>query len=254
MTTIPLKKHGETTVVVFNDVHIPEHDRKAFNLLLATIREVQPDIVICLGDFLDCYTISRFEKDPARKYRLNHEILMARIMLGEVADATNDCQLIFHEGNHEDRLRKYVWGRCPDLQCLPELSWDALLHLSENGWEYIPYETPFKIGNLWYHHGNVIRQKSGYTARALMDKVGGNAICGHTHRLAHIHSTTWTDHLQAWENGCLCKLKASYIIGIPDWQQGFSIVTYTKGGQRFTVDQLHIHKGKVWLGGAVFSG
>lgn len=254
MITIPLNQYRETKVVVFNDVHIPEHDRRAFNLLLATIEKVQPDIVVCLGDFLDCYTISKFQKDPARKFRLSHEIALARTMLNEVANTASSSKLIFHGGNHEDRLRKYVWGRCPDLQCLPELSWDSLLRLSQYGWEYMPYETPFKIGNLWYHHGDVIRQKSGYTARALMDKVGGNAICGHTHRLSHIHHTTWTDHHQAWENGCLCKLKANYITGVPDWQQGFSIVTYAKGGQRFKVDQLHIHKGKCWLNGEVFSG
>ncbi len=254
MVTIPLNAHRETVEVIFNDVHVPEHDRKAFNLLLAVIRKVEPDIVTCLGDMLDCYTISRFEKDPARKFRLSHEIAQARTMLEEVVQASPTSKFIFHGGNHEDRLRKYVWRRCPDLECLPELSWPVLLHLDPTGWTYLPYETPFKIGPLWHHHGDVIRQKSGYTARALMEKVGGNAICGHTHRLSHIHRTTWSDHHQAWENGCLCKLKANYMTGTPDWQQGFCIVTYAQGGQRFKVEQLHIHKGKCWLQGEVFCG
>ncbi len=252
-TTFPLNRWGETVEVIFNDVHVPEHDRKAFNLLLEVIKSVEPHIVTCLGDMIDCYTISRFQKDPTRKYRLSHEITQARNMLGEVkAIVPAGCRLIFHGGNHEDRLRKYVWGRCPDLACLPELSWDSLLHLTKTGWDYLPYETPFKIGQLWHHHGDVIRQKSGYTARALMEKVGGNAICGHTHRLAHIHRTTWSDHHEAWENGCLCKLQAEYMTGTPDWQQGFSVITYR--GNRFKVEQLHIHKGKCWLNGEVFSG
>ena len=254
MVSIPLHRHSSTIEIVFNDVHVPEHDRKAWNLLLAVIRNVQPDIVTCLGDMLDCYTISKFQQDPARKYRLSHEIAIARTMLAEVEGAAPHSQLIFHGGNHEDRLRKYVWGCCPNLASLPELSWPILLHLDPERWTYIPYETPFKIGPLWHHHGDIIRQKSGYTAHALMEKVGGNAICGHTHRLAHIHRTTWTGHCGAWENGCLCKLKANYVTGTPDWQQGFSIVTYAKSRQRFRVEQLHIHKGKVWFNGEVFCG
>ena len=253
MKTIPLNKKGKTVEVIFNDVHVPEHDRKAFNLLLDAIWRIEPDIVTCLGDMLDAYTISHFQKDPERKFRLSHEITIARKMLAEVADAAPKARLIFHGGNHEDRLRKYIWCRCPDLTCLPELSWPTLLHLDPKHWEYIPYETPFKIGPLWHHHGDVIRQKSGYTARALMEKVGGNVVLGHTHRLAHIHRTTWSSHCQAWENGCLCNLKAEYMVGTPDWQQGFCIVTYTKGGQRFKVEQLHIHKGKCWLNGEIFS-
>ncbi len=254
MLTLPLPQGRESTEIIFNDVHVPEHDRKAWNLLLAVIERVAPNIVTCLGDMLDCYTISRFEKDPMRKHRLSHEIAQAGRMLAEVQEAAPSyAQLIFHGGNHEDRLRKYVWGRCPDLACLPELSWPALLHLNKDRWTYIPYETPFKIGPLWHHHGDVIRQKAGYTARALMEKVGGNVILGHTHRLAHIHRTTWTDHAEAWENGCLCNLQANYMSGTPDWQQGFCVVTYAKGGQRFKVEQIHIFKGKCWLNGEIFS-
>ena len=242
------------TEIIFNDLHVPNHDRRALNILLKVIHEVRPDIVTCLGDLVDCYTISRFNKDPNRKLTLGHEIIMARNILHEIAETTFQVaedyktRLIFHGGNHEDRLRKYVWGRCPDLASLPELSWPTLLHLSRDGWEYVPYETPFKIGGLWHHHGDVIRQRSGYTARALLDKIGDNAICGHTHRLAHIHRTTWSSHIQGWENGCLCKLKADYITGTPDWQQGFSIVEY--GARKsFKVQQVHIHKGKAWVNG-----
>ena len=235
--------------IIFNDIHVPNHDRRAINMLCEVIRKVKPDIITCLGDLVDCYTISRFEKDPRRKLTLGHEIVTARNILKEIAGAApKNIRLIFHGGNHEDRLRKYVWGKCPDLACLPELSWPTLLHLSTSGWKYIPYETPFRIGGLWHHHGDVIRTRSGYTARALIDKVGGSAVCGHTHRLAHIHRTTWTSHMEGWENGCLCKLKANYILGRPDWQQGFCIVTYKKQGQ-FKVQQIHIHKGKCWLNG-----
>ncbi len=240
--------------VIFNDVHVPNHDVRALKLLRDVIRKVRPNIVTCLGDLVDSYTISRFNKDPNRKLTLGHEIGQARKILDEVAEAApKKCRLIFHGGNHEDRLRKYVWGRCPDLACLSELSWPTLLHLSNHGWEYLPYETPFKIGGLWHHHGDVIRQRSGYTARALIDKVGGSVICGHTHSLAHIHRTTWTAHVEGWENGCLCKLKADYITGVPDWQQGFSVVTYGKRGQ-FKVQQIHIHGRKCWVNGEEFHG
>ena len=239
--------------VVFNDLHVPDHDKRAVGLLKDVIYKVKPNLITCLGDLVDCYTISRFDKDPNRKLKLGHEIVMARNLLHEIAAvAPKKCRKIFHGGNHEDRLRKYVWGRCPDLACLPELSWPTLLHLSTDGWEYAPYETPFKIGRLWHHHGDVIRQRSGYTARALIDKIGGSVICGHTHRLAHVHRTTWTTHTQGWENGCLCHLKAGYVTGVPDWQQGFSVIRYHKTG--FKVEQLHVYKGKCWLNGEVFRG
>lgn len=238
--------------VVVSDIHVPYHDRRALNLTLDIIEKLRPNIVHVLGDLLDCYQSSRFLTDPTkRKASLAYELRLARGILDEIRQASpRGATLEVYGGNHEDRLRKAKWGKVPELADLPELTWPHLLQL-RSGEKWHPYSEVVRRGKLWLHHGDVIRKHSGYTARALMVKTGGNVLCGHTHRLAHVYKTTWHGTFQGWENGCLCKLKPEYIIGPPDWQQGFSIIHFRNRGN-FNVEQIHIHKGRAWRGTAEY--
>ena len=74
-----------TRTVVFTDTHAGFHDQQALEVVYGVIKDVKPHRVIHLGDLVDCYTISKYEKDPNRLTKLQDEIDMARVILHQVA-------------------------------------------------------------------------------------------------------------------------------------------------------------------------
>ena len=67
----------ETTLIV-PDCHAPYHDLDAWELMLEAGRRVRPDAVVVMGDLIDCYSVSRHSKDPARATQLDGEVNIAR--------------------------------------------------------------------------------------------------------------------------------------------------------------------------------
>lgn len=247
-----MAKHlnGHVRVVV-NDFQVPFEDKIAFRLLLKALRLIKPDGLDILGDFMDCYCLpKKFVKNPERKLLLRDELEVGERLLRRVVRAAGpqcgDCR--FSDGNHEDRLRRFLWDSAPQLTGVRGLNLPDLLSLKELGFRHYTYLQPYRIGQLWFHHGKIVRKNSGATALAHMQEVGGNIIVGHCHRMAHVCRTTWSHTIHGWENGCMCRLDPEYIHGPPDWQQGFSIVRYGRG-RTFGVEQVPIRRGRMWIDG-----
>ena len=61
-------------VVVFPDVHYPNHDEKAFKCALNVIKEIKPTGFLLLGDFVDGTSVSHWQwskkKRPPLEYQL----------------------------------------------------------------------------------------------------------------------------------------------------------------------------------------
>jgi hypothetical protein len=132
------------------------------------------------------------------------------------------------------------------------------MDLEEIGWEFVPYVgqgTRMKknspVPPVLTKHGNVIRKWSGYSARGEYEKHGTSGISGHVHRMGlFYHRDDRGPHV--WiENGCLCKIDPEYAEH-PDWQQGFSVITYTEDGEYFGVEPVAIHEGKAIFRGRVY--
>lgn len=236
--------------VVVNDFQVPFHDPTAFKLVLKALRLIRPHGLDVLGDFMDCYSLSRFSKDPERKLLFRDELRIGRRMLGEmVLAAGRRCaDRRFSDGNHEDRLRRYLWNNAPQLSGVEGLNVSDLLGLGKLRFRHYTYLAPYRIGQLWFHHGKLVRKHSGATAMAHALEVGANVIVGHSHRLAHVCKTTWSHTIHGWENGCLCKLNPEYVHGPPDWQQGFAIIRFGRG-RTFGVEQVQIRRGHMWIDG-----
>ena len=233
---------------VLGCIHVPYHDKGATRAVLAALRRQKPDVIHLLGDVADCYTISMYNKDPARKFLLVDEARQVTTFLDRARDAAPGARFEFYEGNHEDRLRRYIWAKCPELAKLPGLDTRGIYGLTERNIGFHDYRSPVRIGQLWLHHGEAIRKYAGWTARAAMLKTGGNVMVAHSHRQGYAPQTTWEHTLQGWEIGCLCRLDPEYIIGRPDWQQGFALLRLGREAQ-FGVDLVRAVRGKCWIGG-----
>lgn len=232
--------------LVLSDQHIPYQDRGVESLTLDFIREHKPDAIHLLGDVLDFYTLSRFDKDPARSGQLQDDLDQGCDYINRIRRHTR-APLIWSEGNHENRLRRYLWGTAPALAGLRSLRFEDLLRLAEFKINWAPAMKPYKVGKLLFTHGELVRKWSGMTAKGHYEKYGCSVIHGHTHRLGSFYHSTYENSHGAWENGCLCELSPEYMVS-PDWQNGWSVVWFY--GDYFHVEQVCVSGGQyVYHGG-----
>lgn len=238
------------TMAVLNDTHNPYQDQRVLREVELFLGELQPDLVIYAGDMCDFYQLSKFNKDPKRADGLQTDLNSTVALFKRQRELMPNARMILESGNHEDRLRRFLWGNSAALASLKDLKIDELYKLNDNGVEYVDYEEGVLINKiLMVTHADIIRAHSAYTAKGMSDKHGGSGIHGHSHRLGSYYKRNRFGVYGWWENGCLCTLNPDWIQN-PNWQQGFSLVHFTK--DRFWVEQIQIINRKFMYGGTVW--
>src|SRR3990167_8147599 len=152
---IPLKVkpvgNGEFENSVFlPDTHIPFHDPESLKNVYQFIKDFQPNHIFILGDWVDFKDLSKFDKEPEERFHLQKDLDLASNYLADLRDIAPESHIVFMEGNHEDRLRKWIW-RNPDIAGLRTLDVSELLGLDELGIEHYEY------GELYNHHGFIVK-------------------------------------------------------------------------------------------------
>ena len=125
------------TAIIWQDFHYPYQDQRIIREAELFAQEFQPDMILYPGDIIDCYLLSKFNKDPARADHLQQEFDMAANMFKRQRAMCPNARMIFEPGNHEDRLRRYLWSQAPALASLRCLKIDELMGLRENEVESI---------------------------------------------------------------------------------------------------------------------
>lgn len=214
----------ETKAIVMGDMHCPFHDMTAIDAVLYYIRKTRPDVVVLNGDILDCYKASRFMVDPKSRSLLE-EIEIGRGLLGHIDKLLPaSCKLVWMDGNHEMRLKKYVWSRAPELDGL--LTVPKLMEFKGMDIEYHEYGDIYQIGDVIIKHGNRYSSISGgYSVKKEMDAESSSIVMGHTHNLALIYRTYRGREAFGVETGHLSDVsQIDYLQdkgGTANWQQGF---------------------------------
>lgn len=245
-------------VIFVSDTHAPFEDQTAIDIACQIIADEQPDILVHLGDLVDFYSISKYEKDPTRRILLQDELEAAARVLGKFDQSVSkSARKIFVPGNHEERLSKYIKHNAPALAGVPHLQLNNLLGLENLGWEYIEHDLEL-FPEFLIKHGDLVRQNSGYSARGEIDRSWMSGISGHTHRLALYTYTPKLRHLRTqqpafWvENGCLCTLDPEWMADSPNWQQGFTILHFYD--HEIIPEFVHIVFGKAIHRGKLYKG
>ena len=233
-----------------SDAHCPFHDRISIELVFDFAYDWQPHYVWVPGDWLDFYQISSFDKDPKRINDLQRDIDTGHDMLQVLKGATASAEeWHFLEGNHERRLQRFLWKH-PEIASLRCLELEELLGLNDLGYIYHSQDEDVLINDrLYVTHGDVIRTHSGWTARAHYDKLGGNGVCAHAHRMGFYIVSKRGDTEGWWENPCLCDLNPEYVKS-PNWQQGFTLARFI--GDRFFIEQVPIIKHQFVVEGKLY--
>ena len=223
------------TALVYGDTHIPFHDPAALGVVRGIAEYAKPDILLHVGDLVDCWQISRFDKDPTRRDSLQENIDQAREHLATMAMTVPNARRVLLEGNHEHRLTKTIWGLDGAARELPRLrlfqqsmTWPTLLDLGAIGWEWVPERDQSKtsvLPKIIAKHGTVVRKWSAFTAKGEWEKYGASGVSGHTHRLGHFLHRDHNGTASWIETGCTCLLDPPYGTDF-DWAQGCVVVTW----------------------------
>ncbi len=167
-------------ILLISDVHVPYHDKKAFDLVIKVGKALKVDRVVVGGDFIDNYSVSSHDKDPNRALKLDVEVKEAIKELKRIKEIGAHTN-VFLGGNHESRLERYLMQKAPELFNI--ISTEKILQLKELGFEYVPYKKIHEIGKLAITHD---LGKAGRTAHLkALDDYQGNIAIFHTHRLGY---------------------------------------------------------------------
>lgn len=242
----PYQIHGPAKALLLADVHCPYHDDVALRAALWEGLDAGCDTVVLLGDIIDFYSVSRWEKDPEQR-DVKAEVAATRQLLGTIRDAFPDARIVFKKGNHDERLERYLSVKAPELLNVPEFQVEHLLQLGDLGIDVVGDARPVRLGKLNALHGHEYTSISSAVnaARGLYLKARGHALCGHVHATSQ-HSDPDIDGktTTCFTIGCLCDLRPRYL-PFNRWGHGCAIVD-VDSKDAFSVSNKRIIDGKCW--------
>jgi hypothetical protein len=146
------------------------------------MRGFEPTTVVSMGDFIDCFSVSKYSKSPTRALGLDEEVASANAVLDEIDRIAPKSRRIYIAGNHEDRLQRYLQDKAPELFAFIDIP--KLLRLESRGWEYVPYKECIRLGKLNLTHD--VGSAGRYNAYRALDTFQAPVVTGHTHRLSYV--------------------------------------------------------------------
>ncbi len=168
-------------ILFIPDSHHPFSCESAYSLMISASKYFKPDHVIILGDFADFYSVSSHSKDPNRVNHLEEEVQYVIGKLKEIKSlgAKNN---VFVEGNHENRLTRYLSDKAPEL--FNSVSVDKILQLKQLGFKFIPYKDSYKIGKINITHD--VGSAGSSAVKKALDTFQHSIIIGHIHRIIYM--------------------------------------------------------------------
>jgi len=234
-----MKKRYEK-VLVIPDIHAPYEDYRALHGIYRMINNESFDKIKIMGDLVDFYALSTFDKNPNRITGLQNEIDVAQYHLGKLRKVFSG-EITLFEGNHEYRLMKYL-KKNPEMSSLTRINnIPSILELNKFGVKYKKNEL---YKGILFKHGNLVRKHSGYTAKGEFENEGTSGISGHTHRLSSFYVTNRSGYHAWYEMGHLCdEGLAEYMEGkVANWQKGFGVLTFDNKLKTWKMEQIPIIK------------
>jgi predicted phosphodiesterase len=215
-----------TRVLVVGDAHVDEQQKlDRFAALGRKIVAEKPDAVVLIGDVLSLNCLSEWDRNKRAKM----ENLRYGLEIGAGNKALDLACLpkgktIYIEGNHEDRLTRYL-DHDPTFAGMVGLPKD--LFLAERGIKWVPYKEVHQIDGVSFTHipiaGNGKPIGNPNVAQKALRLFHNSVVFGHTHTLdfaaEHRHGSP---HLnQSLAVGC-------FFEHVDDYAKG-SLTNYWRG-------------------------
>lgn len=189
------KRYKNNNILVFGDLHAPAHHKDTVKFLAKLSESLKFDRIICTGDLLDQYCLSRFPNSPGAD-NVEQELKKAKKVVGELGKIFPNMTIV--SSNHDSRLyQKGTVNGIPKEALIPYMT----LIGAPEGWrlvEDIKVTIDSTRGQLYIAH-----TRSGSTLSAAKG-IGCNVAFGHKHNQSGVQyanlagKTVW-----AADVGCL---------------------------------------------------
>lgn len=227
-------------ILLWPDTHLPFQDDRAVALAFKVLEHVNPDILVLLGDMIDCGGFSRFAHNTIdARMHFQTELDTWEALATLLHDRTPGAQRFFIRGNHEARIEKWLYGQ-PHLQTLRALNLGTSLNLANFGFDPAAHEEiSLAQGSLTVTHGTRLGGSfAGLAARMEMATYGTSGVSGHTHRLCKYLQRDKAG-LRVWiEAGHLAKNPPHYAPKTQNWQQGLVVGEVSDSGNDFELEPI----------------
>jgi predicted phosphodiesterase len=226
-------------VGILSDPHVPYHDLPTIRGWVDDCRRHDVKALLLNGDVLDFYQLSDYLRDPS-KPRMREEILKGKQFLEYLRSTFPKARIVYKEGNHDERLKRYLANRAPDLLDLEEIRLPRLLEADRLGVEWVEDKRIVLVGKLPVIHGHEYRGGGGVMpARWLYLRTGESAMMGHLHQPTFYSFRTMTGkEVGMWSLGCACHLSPLYA-PLNQWAHGWGVVEVARDGG-FNVHQRRL--------------
>jgi predicted phosphodiesterase len=208
-------------VTVIGDAHVELHQSlRRFVWLGHHLNESPPDYLVWIGDFLTLESLSAWDKDKrllmeGRRYQQEIQAGVLALNATEIFQGKHKWKTIFLEGNHENRLTRYI-EKNAELENALDVRKD--LGIDARGYKWIPYKSYWELQGVHFTHipFGKMREITGKDICSKAEAVTTTSVVfGHTHELhtscVHKHGMK---HLQQILNvGCFFEQNADYIQG-----------------------------------------
>lgn len=238
-------------ILVIGDAHVTDgQSLRRFEWLNKFIKSRKSiSHIVIMGDFLTLASLSSWDRDKRlfmEGRRFYKEIEAGNRALDILlAGISRDIEIIFVEGNHEDRQSRYVAVHS-ELAGEPNTI-PALLGLASRKIKWIPYKDYVTIGGISFTHIPFGKAKeiSGKDICSKAELVTTTSIVfAHTHELhtscVHKHGMK---HLQQILNaGCFFEQEEEYVKGkVTNYWKGVILLdNYSYG--RFDMETVSMHR------------
>ena len=234
-------------VMVLADAHVPFHRTDALTTVIQRGKKLKPELLILNGDWLDCHRLSRFNKEPGTR-NFKGELKVLREVLDKVTNEISPREVVYKQGNHEERYQSYMSARAPELLELEKhVAFEDIVGFDLLGIEYVDDRRIIEVGHLNIIHGHEYRSSPFSPvnpAKAYYTKAKSNILVAHHHRSSQHTDKDIRDAIQsAWSMGCLCDLSPAYMPK-NDWNLGFVEIELEKSGD-FRLRNKGIFDGKI---------
>ncbi len=224
---------------ILSDVHLPYHDKKTIEKWADECRDRNAQTILLNGDILDCYQLSSHFKEPD-KGRFRDEVDCAKAFFAWLRAKFPKARIVYKEGNHDERLRRYLAERAPALFDIKEFDLRTIIGLDGFGVEWINRKRVVRVGKLAVVHGHEFKGSGGVMpARWLFLRTGATALCGHFHQSSYYTFRTLDQkEIGVWSVGCACFLSPDWL-PVNQWSNGWAMVDVAQNGE-FHVDNRRL--------------
>jgi hypothetical protein len=243
---LPLFLPDGTRVVILPDIHSPAHHNPLMWAIEKFLSRYRPHVLILVGDLADIFALSRHPKGLRTVSNAQMEFDVTRRLTDRLIEASGAAFVIIINGNHEDRIYRFMQDMAPQLGSLVHpytkepLSFHSQLGYKADDNVMFIYGTEERGGfegglllnnDLGVHHGIMVRPKPGFSPLGDMDRWMRSIMHGHTHRFGFVARDIRPNKeypsgiMRGLELGCLANMDHSFMAYAkqmwPNWHYGF---------------------------------